>query len=108
MSGIEQLLLQQLETVMQQQAEILKRLQVREMLPADQISFSVREASRLTGINYNTLYKMCKTGDIPYSQPRDGGSMVILSTDLADFLLRNNTASQKSLLDGKNGVRKRT
>lgn len=62
----------------------------------DKISYSLPEASRLTGLSLPYLYKLSASGKLPVS--KIGARTVILRSELEDFLrakIRGNTSNTR-------------
>lgn len=55
-------------------------------VPADRVSWNLREASQVTGITLWRLEQACKDGDLPHTVYR--GLKVVTRTDLEVFLAR--------------------
>jgi len=72
------------------------RSEIRSLRFGDRISFSLQQAAEITGIDYNTLHKRCKTGLLPYTQTERGGAILIKRTDLEAFLDRYKVSNNES------------
>lgn len=64
------------------------RSEIRSLRFGDRISFSLQQAAEITGIDYNTLHKRCKSGLLPYTLTERGGAILIKRTDLEAYLDR--------------------
>lgn len=64
------------------------RAEIKSLRFGDRVSFSLHEAAEVTGIDYNTLHKRCKSGQLVYTQAERGGSILIKRTDLEAYLDR--------------------
>lgn len=60
--------------------------EIRSLKMGERIAYNLREAAKLTGLSYETLYNQCKAGRIPYSQEGKGGSMLIKRSDIERYL----------------------
>lgn len=70
------------------------RAEIRSLRFGDRISFSLHEASEVTGISYENLHKRCKLGQLPYSQTEKGAAIIIARTDLEAFLEKYRIGSE--------------
>ncbi len=63
----------------------------------DKISYTLKEAAPLTGLAYETLYNLYKTGKLKGSQTSKKGSILVLRQDLIEFISSRNTEENFSI-----------
>lgn len=79
-------ILERLSVIEQQQREILQAQTVSGRTPGE-ISITLKEAAKRTGMSRESLYNMCKSGVLPFSQPAGSkGQILIRTEDLAHLM----------------------
>lgn len=73
---------------------------------ADKSFLNLKEASKITGIGYQTIRQWCYAGKITYQQERPGATILVSRDVLEKFILENGTQditinTRKSPPEGK-------
>lgn len=87
----------------EQQLKVMQS-EIQSLKHGDRISYNLKEAAELTGIDPGALRLKCKQGKIAYSQEVEGGTIIIKRKDLEQYLDEHNTealtAAQKQAKKG--------